>query len=131
MSFASRSHYPKFVKLEGLTRRHLPAWQDHLGHSDTFQGRFLRFPALEISHYFPAQTYLILSVGIFPTSKPTLSCLALLLLVLTSGSRQKDCSLPPCGTSYVFLYLRIYFVLFPSSTQFISSLLPQLLATEK
>lgn len=88
LSFASRSHCPRVMKLEGPARRHLPPWSDHWvpGTPSWAGGGSQCWRFLTVS----GQTYLILSIGVFPTSKLTLSCLALLLLVLTTAeSRQK------------------------------------------
>lgn len=119
------SSHPTFAKLEGPTRQHLPGWWDNLSPSP-FLGRWM-FPMLDIPHSVSGHTYLTFLLGFILYL--SLSCLALLLLVLTSLS--PNYSFPPCGISYVFLYLCIYSVLFPHFTQFISPLQPQLLATEK
>lgn len=44
VSLASRSHRPRFVKLEGPARRHLPTRWYHLCPSVTFSGRFWEVP---------------------------------------------------------------------------------------
>lgn len=125
VSLAYRSHHPTFAKLEGPTRQHLPGWWDNLSPSP-FLARWM-FPMLDIPHSVSGHTYLTFLLGFILYL--SLSCLALLLLVLTSLSPND--SFPPCGISYVFLYLCIYSVLFPHFTQLISPLQPQLLATEK
>lgn len=45
VSLASKRHRPRFVKLEGPARRHLPTWQDHLDSSDAALGRFFEVPS--------------------------------------------------------------------------------------
>lgn len=122
-SLAYRSHHPRSAKAEGPVRQHLPVWWDYLSPSP-FLGRWM-FPMLDIPH--SAHTYLTFLFGFILYL--SLSCVALLLLVLTRLS--PNYSFPPRGISYVFLYLRIYSILSPHSTQFISPLQPQRLATEK
>ena len=62
---------------------------------------------VEIPHSVSAQTYLILSVGIFPAFKLSLSCLALLLLFLTTVSPDRlfPSSLWNFLCIFVFTYL--------------------------
>ena len=64
-SLAARSHHPRFLKLEGPARRHLPTWQGHLGPSDTFLGRFLEVPDAGDSSQFQHRLTLPFLLGFF------------------------------------------------------------------
>lgn len=123
-SLAYRSYHPRSAKLEGPVRQHLPVWWDYLSLSP-FLGRWM-FPMLDIPHSVSAHTS-YLSVWIYPVSE------SLLCSSITTCPNQTESKLF-LSSSWNFLcilYLRIYSILSPHSTQFISPLQPQRLATEK
>lgn len=101
VNLAYRSHHSTFAKPEGPARQHLPVWWDNWVPLLSWADGFPMFPMLDIPHSVLAHLYLTFLLGLILYL--SLSCLGLLLLVLTRLS--PSYSFPPRGISYVFTYL--------------------------